>query len=136
MDNKNATIFVSRLTKTYALMKTKSVLLMALTALLFLVSCKKESSPKLTFTVAEGTANANGEYTITGHISSVVRLQKVTLTKEGQTAFFMVDESTAKNKNEYDFSYLITGITSNTYIIIDVYDQNGGKITQRFLIKK
>ena len=117
-------------------MKTKPILLMTFTALLFFVSCKKESNPKLTFTVAEGTANANGEYTITGHISSAVRLDKVTLTKEGQSVLFIIDESTAKNKNEYDFSYLITGITSNTYIIIDVYDQNGGKITQRFLIKK
>ena len=117
-------------------MKTTFVLLMTLTVLLFFVSCKKESNPSLTFTVADGTANANGEYTITGHISSAVRLDKVTLTKEGQSVLFIIDESTAKNKNDYDFSYLITGITSNTYIIIDVYDQNGGKITQRFLIKK
>lgn len=118
-------------------MKTKSVLLMALITTLYFVSCKKESSsPQLTFTQAEGIANSSGEYTITGHISSVVRLDKVTLLKEGQTSFFLVDESTAKNKNEYDFSYLVTGITANTYIIIDVYNQDGKKITQRFLIKK
>ena len=118
-------------------MKTKSILLMALMATLYFVSCKKEASnPQLTFTQTEGTANSSGEYTITGHISSVVRLDKVTLIKEGQSSFFLVDESTAKNKNEYDFSYLITGITANTYIIIDVYNQDGKKITQRFLIKK
>lgn len=120
-------------------MKTKSFLLMALTAMFFVVSCKKESTiPHLSFAnnVGEGTANARGEYTITGHIKSVVRLEKVILTKEGQTTAFLVDESTAKNKNEYNFSYLVTGITTNTYIIIDVYDQGGGKITQRFLIKK
>ncbi len=120
-------------------MKTKSFLFMALTAIFFFVSCKKEATnPQLTFTnnVAEGTANASGEYTITGHISSVARLEKVLLTKEGQSTAFLVDESTAKNKNEYDFSYLVTGITANTYIIIDVYDQGGGKVTQRFLIKK
>ena len=120
-------------------MKIKSFLLMALTAMFFFVSCKKESTkPQLTFTnnIVEGTANASGGYTITGHISSVVRLDKVVLTKEGQVASFLVDESTAKNKNEYDFSYLVTGITANTYIIIDVFDQGGGKVTQRFLIKK
>ena len=121
-------------------MKTKSLLLMAITALLFLASCKKNDPvlPQLVFTnsVTEGTANASGEYTITGHISSTVSLDKVVVTKEGQTTPFIIDESTAKNKNEYDFSYLITGITANTYIIIEVYDQNGGKIIQRFLIKK
>ena len=117
-------------------MKTKSVLLMALSAMLFFVSCKKDSNPQLTFTVTEGNANASGEYNITGHISSAVRLDKVILTKEGQATPFFIDESTAKNKNEYDFAYLVTGITANTYIVIDAYDQDGGKITQRFLIKK
>jgi len=118
-------------------MKNKSALLMALTAILFFVSCKKESSiPQLTFTATEGKANASGEYTITGHISSAVRIDKVILTKEGQATPFIIDESTAKNKNEYDFSYLVTGITADTYIVIDVYDQDGRKITQRFLIKK
>lgn len=120
-------------------MKTKYSLLMALIAMIFAVSCKKEGSiPQFSFTnnVAEATANASGEYTITGHINSEVRLEKVILTREGQTSAFLVDESTAKNKTEYDFSYLVTGITTNTYIIIDVYDQSGGKITQRFLIRK
>ena len=121
-------------------MKTKSIFLMALTALIFFASCKKDDAaiPQLTFTnnVAEGTADANGQYTITGHISSTVRLDKVLLTKEGQTTAFIIDDTTAKNKNEYNFSYLITGIAANTYIIIDIYDQSGGKITKRFLIKK
>ena len=84
-------------------MKTKSFLLMALTAMFFVVSCKKESTiPQLSFAnnVAEGTANASGEYNITGHISSVVRLDKVILTKEGEATPFLIDESTAKNKNE------------------------------------
>lgn len=121
-------------------MKAQSIILLALTAMFFFISCKKGDTaiPQLTFTnnIAEGTAGANGEYIITGHISSTVRLDKVILTKEGQTTPFLIDESTAKNKNEYDFTYLITGITVNTYIIIDAYDQGGGKITQRFLIKK
>ena len=82
------------------------------------------------------TAAANGEYTMTGHISSSAKLLKVILTKEGQTAPFLTDDSTAKNKNDYDYSYLITGITGNTYIIIDIFDQAGGKISKRFLIKK
>ena len=113
---------------------------MALTAFFFVLSCKKQSTtiPQLTFAnnVAEGNANASGEYTITGHISSAVRLDKILLTKEGQSTAFLIDETTAKNKNEYDFSYLVTGITTNTYIVIDVFDQSGGKVTQRFLIKK
>lgn len=121
-------------------MKTKFFLLAALTAMFFFVSCKKDVATKPVVTLAnnmtEGAANSAGEYTLTGHISSAVRLDKVVLTKEGQTAPFFTDESTAKNKNEYDFSYLITGITANTYIIIDAYDQAGGKITLRFLIKK
>ena len=120
-------------------MKTKNFVLMAFVAMFFIVSCKKESTnPQLTFTnnVTEGKANSNGEYTITGHISSAISLEKVVLTKEGQSTSYLVDESTAKNKNEYDFSYLVTGITVNTYIIIDAFDQRGGKITQRFLITK
>lgn len=120
-------------------MNIKSYLLLSVIFFSFFASCKKDVSlPQLTFTnnINEGTANASGEYTITGHISSFVRLDKVIVTKEGQSSYFILDESTAKNKNEYDFSYLITGITANTYIIIDVYDQNGGKTSYRFLIKK
>jgi len=115
----------------------KTIALLSFLAFFF-VSCKKEAAkPHLSFTnnIAEGTANANGEYTITGHLSSPVRLDKVVLTKDGQTTPFLVDESTAKNKNEYDFSYLVTGITANTSIIIDAYDQGGGKVTYQFLIK-
>ena len=117
----------------------KKVALLALTALLFITSCKKENvEPNLTFSnnINEGTANNNGEYTITGHISSEIKLEKVVLTIEGQNTPFLIDESTASNKLEYDFSYLITGITANTYIIIDVYDQDGGKTSTRFLIRK
>jgi len=73
---------------------------------------------------------------MTGHISSQVSLAKVTLTKQGQADALMVDESTAKNKNEYDYSYLIAGINTNTTIIMDVYDLDGGKTTAQFLIKK
>ena len=119
-------------------MKTKSLALMAFTAIFFFISCKKEhSEPQLTFTnnIAEGTANASGEYTITGHISSAVRLDKVTLTKELSTKPFILDDATPKNKNEYDFSYLVTGITANTCIVIDVYDQGGGELSRRFMIK-
>lgn len=121
-------------------MKIKIFFLLAISSLLFLTSCKKDngSAIQVAFAgnVVEGTANANGEYTLTGHISSKVSLNKVTLTKQGQSAPFLTDESTAKNKNEYDYSYLITGITSNTTIIMDVYDQNGGKNSAQFLIKK
>ncbi len=121
-------------------MKTKILLLFAMSIASFFTSCKKDSAskPQITFAnnIAEGTADANGEYTLTGHISSAVRLAKVTLTKQGQVEAFLIDESTAKNKNEYDYLYLITGINANTTIIMDVYDQNGGKSSAQFLIKK
>ena len=119
-------------------MKTKSFVLLFLASMFFFISCKKETAPILTIatTTVDGTAATNGEYTMTGHITSSARLAMVVLTKEGQNTPFLTDDSTAKNKNEYDYLYLITGITANTYIIIDIYDQAGGKITKRFLIKK
>lgn len=122
-------------------MKTKMFFFFAALAMsLLFFSCKKENAPKPQISFAnnatEGIANANGEYTLTGHISSQVSLAKVTLTKQGQATPFLTDESTAKNKNEYDYSYLITGISSNTTIIMDVYDQNGGKASGQFLITK
>ena len=121
-------------------MKTRILLLFAVPAFLFFASCKKDnvSKPQLEFTsgVAEGTADGNGEYTLTGHITSAVSLEKVTLTKQGDAEPFFIDAETAKNKNEYDFSYLITEITANTTIIIDVYNQEGGKTSAQFLIKK
>lgn len=109
------------------------------TAMLLFTSCSKDTAaPKLNFTnnVAEGQANNQGEFTITGHISSTARLDKVTLTKSGETTAFFVDEATAKNKNEYDFSYLVTGITTNTTIVIKTYDQESNTISTNFLIKK
>lgn len=121
-------------------MKTKLLLLFSVVIFLFATSCKKESTsaPQVSFTnnVTQGTANANGDYTLTGHISSQVSLSQVVLTKQGQTSAFMTDATTAKNKLQYDYSYLITGITTSTTIIMDVYDQQGGKTTVQFLINK
>jgi len=102
---------------------------------LSIVSCSKdEPTPAIAFTQAEGKA-VNEEYTITGTITSSVALLKVIITKEGSATPFIVDDSTAKNKNSYPYSYLITGITKDTYVIIDVYDQNNTKTSTRFLIK-
>ena len=121
-------------------MKTKILFVFAISIVSFFTSCKKNSAPipQITFTnnVAQGNADVNGEYTLTGHISSAVRLDKVILTKQGQVEPFLTDESTAKNKNEYDYSYLITGITVNTTINMDVYDQDGRKSSAQFLIYK
>ena len=121
-------------------MKNTSFVLLLLATFFFFSSCKKSTTVAPTLTIAtttvDGTASANGEYMMTGHITSSAKLLKVILTKEGQTTPFLTDDSTAKNKNEYDYSYLITGITANTYILIDIYDQAGGKVTKRFLIKK
>ena len=120
-------------------MKTKLILLFTISTFLLFTSCKKDGSKfQVTFTnnVTQGTADGNGDYTLTGHISSRVSLDKVTLTKQGQSSPFLVDESTAKNKNEYDFSYLITGITSNTTIIMHIFDQQGGISSAEFLVMK
>ncbi|HEX8313397.1 MAG TPA: hypothetical protein VF609_00310, partial [Flavisolibacter sp.] len=88
-------------------MKAKLIALFSLTALLFFASCSKDNdAPKFSFTnnATEGQANTNGEYTITGTLTSEVNLQKVTLTKEGQNNPFFTDDSEAKNKNTYTFS--------------------------------
>lgn len=112
---------------------------MAIVAIFAFASCSKsQNTPSIKFhnNIAEGTADNNGDYTITGHITSPTRLDKVTLTKEGQNSPFFVDESTAKNKTEYDFTYPVSNINSNTYIVIDAYNVDGGRSTARFLIKK
>lgn len=120
-------------------MKTKLLALLSMTALLFFASCTKDkAAPAFTFAnnATEGQASQAGAFTITGTLQSEVNLLKVTLTKEGQSNPFFVDDSEAKNKNTYSFSYLVTGISANTYIILDAYDQDGGKTTARFLIRK
>lgn len=118
-------------------MKTKLLLAMAIVTSLFFLSCSKDT-PELNFTnnVAEGTADNQGNYTITGHISSEIRLDAVYLTRQGETIPFYTDETTAKNKNEYDFTWPVSGITANTTINIKVTNQEGGAITGTFLIKK
>jgi hypothetical protein len=124
-------------------MKLKSLLFMAFAGLFLFGSCKKDEgvpAANMTITflnnVSEAFANPSGQYLIQGHISSPARLDRVELTKEGASTPFFVDNTTAKNKNEYDYTYLVTGINANTYIIIDAYDQNGAKTSTRFLVKK
>ena len=120
-------------------MKTNYLLVALLSILMFTVSCSKNGAePQIVFTnnIAEGQANSAGEYTITGHMDSEEQLDYVTLTKQGEANPFLIDESTAKNKTQYDFSYLITGITANTTIVIKIYDQEGQAVTANFLIRK
>jgi hypothetical protein len=104
---------------------------------LFLNSCSNNDAvpPSITFNQTEGKANSLGEFTVSGHIQSEVALSKVIITKEGSTTPFLTDDSTAKNKTEYDFAYVIIGITANTYIIVDIYNQANDKTTVRFLIR-
>lgn len=120
--------------------KSTSFLLIGLTIICFLISCKKNNTAgiQLAFTnnSSSGTAASNGDYTITGHITSSIKLDSVTLTRQGQSNPFLIDNSTAKNKTDYTFSYLVTGIAANTTILIDVFDQNGGKTQSTFLINK
>jgi hypothetical protein len=122
--------------------KITSTLIYSLTVL-WLVSffaCKKESGSTVLMTISstaqQGTADESGQYTLSGHISSQTPLDKITLTRQGQTSPFLIDESTAKNKKEYDYSYQVTGIKSNTTISMDVFDQKGGKSGMLFVIKK
>ena len=117
-------------------MLKKRIIIILLIAISVL-SCSKDSPtpvPAITFTQAEGKA-INGQYTITGTITSTVSLLNVILTKEGDTTPFLTDNTTAKNKNSYTYSYLITGITKDTYILIDIYDQNNTKTSTKFLIR-
>jgi hypothetical protein len=118
-------------------MKIRSILLLFGSAFIFFISCsKKAQTPQITFTnnVSQGTADANGDFTLTGRITSAVALDSVNLTRQGESNPFLSDISTAKNKYQYDYSYLITGITANTTIIMRVYDQHGGINTAQFLI--
>ncbi|MFV5686074.1 hypothetical protein ACM55I_11555 [Flavobacterium sp. GB2R13] len=104
---------------------------------LFLNSCSKDDAalPTITFNQTEGKANSQGEYTVSGHIQSEIALSKVIITKEGSSTPFLTDDTTAKNKTDYDFAYLITGVTANTYLIVDIYNQANDKTTVRFLIR-
>src|SRR5437868_11736766 len=121
-------------------MKIKIALIISAALMLLCTSCKKDNTSiiQVNFTnnTAEGVADANGEFNLTGHIFSAVPLSRVTLTKQAESDVFMTDETTAKNKKEYDFSYGITGIDANTTIIMDVYDQNGARYSSQFFIIK
>ncbi|WP_426091749.1 hypothetical protein [Flavobacterium sp. DSR3-2] len=104
---------------------------------LFLNSCSKDDAavPTITFNQTEGKANSQGEYTVSGRIQSEIALSKVIITKEGSNIPFLTDDTTAKNKTDYNFAYLITGVTTNTYVIVDIYNQANDKTTVRFLIR-
>jgi hypothetical protein len=97
-------------------MKTALVLFASLW-LLATTSCKKDTGAdhQISFIEPSGTANGNGEYTIQGQITSPVRLDRVLLTKQGQSTPFIEDNTTAKNKTEHTFSYQVTGIMQDTY---------------------
>ena len=112
--------------------------LLAFSFLFAVTSCKKDTGDdhQVSFAEPAGKANANGEYTIEGQIISPVRLDKILLTKEGQPAPFLEDATTAKNKTEHTFAYQVTGITQDTYVVIDFYNLDGGKSTSKFLIRR
>ena len=118
-------------------MKT-TLALLAFSLLFTFSSCKKDSGDNhlVSFAEPSGMANINGEYTIEGQITSPVRLDKIVLTKEGQSTPFLEDATTAKNKTEHTFAYHVTGITQDTYILMDFYNLDGGKSTSRFLIRR
>ena len=114
--------------------KVMALLLLMVVSLSCSSSSSDSSAPAITFEKAEGKA-VNGQFTINGNINSSVSLLKVVLTKEGTATPFIVDDSTAKNKNSYAYSYLVTGITADTVILIDVYNQNNVKTSSRYLIR-
>jgi hypothetical protein len=113
---------------------------MTVLCLLSFYACKKESGSTVLMTISstaqQGTADESGQYSLSGHISSQTPLDKITLTRQGQSIPFLTDESSVKNKKEYDYTYKVTGITSNTTISMDVFDQKGGKSGMLFVIKK
>jgi hypothetical protein len=129
-------------------MKSKTVSglwMMVFIAVTFFSACSKDDAPipSISFPEAEGVADNQGEYLLTGTILSEVALDKVILTKEGTVSPNLTiagesntytDDSTAKNKNEYDFTYAIAGIVADTNIIMDIYDQDGSKKTVKFHI--
>lgn len=121
-------------------MRIRSFFIIAIFVLvsgLFLNSCSKDDAarPTITFNQTEGKANSQGEYIVSGRIQSEIALSKVIITKEGSSTPFLTDDTTAKNKTDYDFAYLITGVTTNTYLIVDIYNQANDKTTVRFLIR-
>ncbi len=103
-----------------------------------LSSCKKtEPTPQpVVNTVATGKANASNEFVWTGTMTSSAPLDRVTLTRVGEAAPFYLDDSTAKNKTSYTFSYLITGITTDRTIRMDAYAQNGTVTSLTIFISK
>jgi hypothetical protein len=118
-------------------MKTTLTLLLGFFLFSF-SACKKDtgSNHAVSFVEPFGTANGNGEYTIEGTVSSPVRLDKIILTKQGQSTPFIEDVTTAKNKTEHTFSYQVNGIIQDTYVLMDIYNLEDGKSTTKFLIKK
>lgn len=119
-------------------MKTYSPLLLLCSIFVFFTSCKKDASnPAFVFpgNVYEGQAN-NGSYTIVGTLQCQANLRKVTVQREDETQPFIVDELEERSKQSYEFSYEVTGITHDTYIALDAFDQNGGKSRAMFLVKK
>ena len=84
----------------------------------------------------ERIASESGVFVLSAHIYSQPPLNKLPLPGPGPTTPFLTDQSQAKNKKEYDYAYRINGITSNTIIIMDVYDQRGGRSGVQFTIKK
>ncbi len=103
-----------------------------------LSSCKKtEPTPQpVVTTVATGKANASNEFVWTGTMTSSSPLAKVTLTTVGEATPFYLDDSTAKNKTSYTFSYLITGITTDRTIRMDAYAQNGTVTSLTIFVSK
>lgn len=119
-------------------MKSKSIILVALTALIYLSSCTKNDiisrSPEKDR--IEITADINGNFVITGHISSPDPLQKVELFKNEDVSAFLTDETDAKYQTEYDFSYTITGISQNTKIKLVAHDVNNQTMTHYYELIK
>ena len=53
----------------------------------------------------------------------------------GNLVYAGVPSGLKKNKTSYTYSYLITGLTKDTNILIVIYDQNNTKTSSKFLIR-
>ena len=119
-------------------MKFKSFILLAFAGMLFLSSCTKNDlvsrSPEKDR--IEIMPDVNGNFIISGHISSPDPLAKVELVKNDDVSPFLTDETDAKYKTEYDYSYTITDINQNTKSKLTAHDVNGATMVHFYELIK
>jgi hypothetical protein len=72
---------------------------------------------------------------ISGHIYAEMSLQMVRITKGWESTSLFADTIRDNNVKEYDFSYLVTGITDSTIVYVEAFAYDAGYGEGFFLIK-